>query len=140
VPSRVFYRPLEKNDLLPQFGGYGPPDLPAPWHRGRDTSTDANGRYKLTVMPGAGVVCFQAHGASASGAAYQRMPRATKQQIDDGIVDRKFGWFRTVGQGGYYNPEYMHAYQVIRPALTDRTATLNVTVRSNDPPKGGKTP
>jgi hypothetical protein len=41
-----------------------------------------------------------------------------------------------------FNPEYMHTYKVIRPALTDRTATLDVTVRSNDPPapKDGKRP
>jgi len=137
VPSRVFYRPLEKNDLLPQFSGYGPPDLPAPWHRGRDTKTDLDGRYKLTVMPGAGVVCFQAYGAGAKGTGYQKA-RATKEEIDDGIVDGKFGHFRTVGQGGLYNPEYMDAYKVIRPAVTDRTATLDVTVRSNDPPGSGK--
>ena len=137
VPSRVFYRPLEQNEWLPRFGGYSPPDLPAPWHRGRDTNTDVSGRYKLTVMPGSGVVHFQAFGAGVHGTGYQRA-RATKQEIDDGIVDRKFGHFRTVGQGGMYNPEYMHVYKVIRPKLTDRTATLNVTVRSNDPLKGGK--
>src|SRR5262249_55376999 len=37
APSRVFYRPLQKNQLLDRFSGYDPPDLPAPWHRGRDT-------------------------------------------------------------------------------------------------------
>ena len=137
VPSRVFYRPLEQNEHLPRFGGYSPPDLPAPWHRGRDTKTDLEGRYRITVMPGAGVVNFQAYGTGAHGTGYQTA-RATKQEIDDGIVDRQFGHFRTVGQGGLYNPEYMNAYKVIRPKLTDRTATLDVTVRSNDPPKSGK--
>jgi RNA polymerase sigma factor (sigma-70 family) len=139
VPSRVFYRPLEQNDLLSRFGGYSPPDLPAPWHRGRDTKTDLEGRYRLTVMPGAGVVCFQAYGAGTNGTGYQKA-QATKQEIEDGIVDRKFRHFRTVGQGGLFNPEYMDSYKVIRPALTDRTAALNVTVRSNDPPKGRKHP
>jgi hypothetical protein len=132
VPSRVFYRPLEKNELLPQFSGYDPPDLPAPWHRGRDTKTDADGRYKLTVMPGAGVVNVQAHILDG----YQR-GRATKQEIADGIVDAQMGHFRAVGQGGMYNPEYMNAYKVISPALPDRTATLDVTVRPVDRPKLG---
>src|SRR5262249_3412532 len=54
--SRFFCRPLERNALLGNFGGYAPPDYPAPWHRGRDTKTDYDGRYKITVMPGAGVV------------------------------------------------------------------------------------
>jgi hypothetical protein len=130
APSRVFYRPLEKNALLDRFPGYGPPDLPAPWHRGRDTKTDLDGRYKVTVMPGAGVVHFQAYGA------YQTA-RATKQEIEEGIVDRQFGHFRTVGQGGMYNPEYMSTYKVICPPATDRTATLDVTVRPAEQPKAG---
>jgi len=127
VASRVFYRPLEKNDQL--FDGYGPPDYPAPWHWGRDTKTDMEGRYKITVAAGVGVVNFQAYGGS-----YERA-QATKQEIDDGIVDPKFGHFRTVGQGGMYNPGYMHAYKVITPAAADRKATLDVTVRATDPPK-----
>ena len=97
----MFYRPLAVNNLLPRFSGYAPPDFPAPWHRGRDTKTDVNGRYKLTVMPGAGVVNLQTYGAGANGTGYQRA-RATKQEIDDGIVDRQFGHFRTVGQGGMF--------------------------------------
>jgi RNA polymerase sigma factor (sigma-70 family) len=134
APSRVFYRPLEKNAFLDKFGGYNPPDLPAPWHRGRDTKTDMDGRYKITVMPGTGVVSFQAYGAGANGLGYQTA-RATKQEIDDGIVDRQFGHFRTVGQGGMYNPEYMNAYKIIKPAETERTATLDVSYRENERPK-----
>jgi RNA polymerase sigma factor (sigma-70 family) len=133
APSRVFYRPLEQNALLDQYPGYNPPGLPAPWHRGRDTKTDPDGRYKITVMPGAGVVHVQAFGA-------YRTARATQQEIEEGIVDRQFGHFRTVGQGGMYNPEFMSAYKVIRPAATEPTATLDVTVRPAEQPKpdGGK--
>src|SRR5262249_55151609 len=121
VASRVFYRPLETNDQL--FAGYDPPDYPAPWHRGRDTKTDMDGNYKITVLAGGGVVNFQAYGGR-----YQRA-KATQQEIDDGIVDKQFGFFRTRGQGGMYNPEYMHAYTVIRPKPADRTMTLDVTYR-----------
>jgi RNA polymerase sigma factor (sigma-70 family) len=128
APSRVFYRPLEKNVLLDQFPGYGPPDLPAPWHRGRDTKTELDGRYKITVMPGAGVLLVQAFGA------YQTA-RTTKQEINEGIVDPRLGFFRAVGQGGMFRPEDMSAYQVISPAATDRTAALNVTVRPPEQPK-----
>ncbi|HJT78308.1 MAG TPA: carboxypeptidase regulatory-like domain-containing protein, partial [Gemmataceae bacterium] len=130
VPSRVFYRPLEKNALLDQFPGYTPPDLPAPWHRGRDTKTDLDGRYKITVMPGAGVVLVQAFGA------YQTA-RTTKQEIDEGIVDRQLGFFRAVGQGGMFRPEDMSAYKVISPAATERTATLDFTVRPAEQPTPG---
>jgi hypothetical protein len=126
APARVFYRPLESNDQLGNFPGYGPPDLPAPWHRGRDTKTDLGGRYCITIMPGLGVVQFQTYGD------FQRA-RATQKEIDDGIVDKQFGHFRTVGQGGMYNPEYMNAYRVIRPAAADRTATLDVTVQPTKP-------
>ena len=126
VASRVFYQPLAKNEDL--FDGYGPPDMPAPWHRGRDTKTDMEGRFKITVAQGAGVMNFQAYGGS-----YERA-RATKQEIDDGIVDKQFGHFRTVGQGGHFNPEYMHAYRVISPAAKDRTATLDVKYRPSEPP------
>jgi RNA polymerase sigma factor (sigma-70 family) len=121
VASRVFYQPLAKNEDL--FDGYAPPDMPAPWHRGRDTKTDMEGRFKITVAQGAGVMNFQAYGGS-----YERA-RATQQEIDDGIVDKQFGHFRTVGQGGHFNPEYMHAYKVISPPAKDRTATLDVKYR-----------
>jgi hypothetical protein len=119
VPSRVFYRPLLNSDQVPD--GYDPPDLPAPWHWGRDTKTDLDGRYKITVAAGPGVMNFQAYGGS-----YERA-RATQKEIDDGIVDKQFGHFRTRGQGGMYNPEYMNAYRVIRPKPDDRAATLDVT-------------
>jgi RNA polymerase sigma factor (sigma-70 family) len=125
VASRVFYRPLETNDVL--FDGYDPPDHPAPWHWGRDTKTDMDGRYKITVLAGGGVVNFQAYGGS-----YERA-KATQQEIDDGIVDKQFGHFRTRGQGGMYNPEYMHAYKVIRPKAADRTMTLDVTCQPEKP-------
>jgi RNA polymerase sigma factor (sigma-70 family) len=128
VPCRVFYRPLEKNELGGRFPGYDPPDLPAPWHRGRDLFTDADGRYKLTVMPGAGVVHIQANNRSVYETA-----GATRQDIEDGIVDEKMGWFRTVGQGGHYNPEYMNAFKVISPAASERTMTLDVTLRRAAP-------
>jgi RNA polymerase sigma factor (sigma-70 family) len=124
VPSRVFYRPLEKNDLLGAFGGYGPSDLPAPWHRGRDTKTDLAGRYRLTVLPGAGVVTVQAF----VHASYQSA-RATPQEIADGIVDRQLGHFLTVGQGGMLNPEFMHAYKVISPPPAERALPLDFTIR-----------
>jgi hypothetical protein len=93
----------------------------------------------LAAVPGCLRRAAEGSGAGANGTGYEKA-RPTKQEIDDGIVDRRFGHFRTVGQGGMLNPEYMDADKVIRPALTDRTATLNVTVRSNDPPKGGKKP
>jgi hypothetical protein len=121
VASRVFYRPLESSDQV--FDGYDPADYPAPWHRGRDTKTDMDGRYQITVLAGGGVVSFQAYGGS-----YERA-RATQKEIDDGIVDKQFGHFRTRGQGGMYNPEFMHAYKVIGLKPTDRTATLDVTYR-----------
>ncbi|HJZ94231.1 MAG TPA: sigma factor-like helix-turn-helix DNA-binding protein, partial [Gemmataceae bacterium] len=127
APSRVFYRPLAKNDQL--YGGYGPPDYPAPWHRGRDTKTDLQGRYKITVATGPGVVNFQAYGGN-----YERA-RATQNEIDDGIVDKQFGHFRTLGQGGMFNPEYMHVYKVVDFGAKERAATLDVTVRPQDQPK-----
>jgi hypothetical protein len=132
APARVFYRPLQSNEQLGKFPDYSPPDLPAPWHRGRDTRTDLDGRYRLTVMPGSGVVHVQAYGAFEPAQAVQK-------HIDDGIIDKQFGHFRTVGQGGMYNPEYMNAYKVICPPASDRTATLDVTVlpvkpKSKEPP------
>jgi RNA polymerase sigma factor (sigma-70 family) len=126
VSCRVFYRPLETNEFM---DGYGPPELPAPWHRGRDTHTDAQGRYAITVLQGAGVLHIQADNMGA----YQTA-QATKQEIDDGIVDKRFGHFRCAGQGGMYNPEIMNAYRVIRPARTDRTATLDVALQPKEPP------
>jgi len=118
---------LAKNDQL--YGGYGPPDYPAPWHRGRDTKTDLQGRYKITVATGPGVVNFQAYGGN-----YERA-RATQNEIDDGIVDKQFGHFRTLGQGGMFNPEYMHVYKVVDFGAKERAATLDVTVRPQDQPK-----
>jgi hypothetical protein len=129
VASRVFYRPLQINHMLDKFGGYDPPDYPAPWHRGRDTKSDMEGRYKITVMPGAGVVNFQTYGGSYQSA------RATQKEIDDGIVDKQFGHFRTTGQGGMFNPEYMQAYKVIRPSAKERTMTLDITVTPSEIPK-----
>ena len=121
VASRVFYRPLMDSDAVPDE--YDPPDYPAPWHRGRDTKTDMEGRYKITVAAGAGVLNFQAYGGS-----YERA-KATQKEIDDGIVDKQFGHFRTRGQGGMFNPEYMHAYRVLRLKAAERTTTVDVTYR-----------
>jgi hypothetical protein len=70
---------------------------------------------------GGGVVSFQAYGGS-----YERA-KATQKEIDDGVVDKQFGHFRTRGQGGMFNPEYMHAYKFIEPKATVRAATLDVT-------------
>ena len=130
VASRVFYRPLETNELL--YGGYGPADYPAPWHRGRDTKTDLDGRYKITVAAGRGVVNIQTYGGN-----YERA-RATQKEIDDGIVDKKLGHFRTLGQGGMFKPEYMHAYKVVNFGAKERTATLDVTVRPAESAKPAK--
>jgi RNA polymerase sigma factor (sigma-70 family) len=127
VASRVFYRPLETNESI--YGGYGPPDYPAPWHRGRDTKTDLDGRYKITVAAGGGVVNIQTYGGN-----YERA-RATQKEIDDGIVDKQFGHFRVLGQGGMFNPEYMHAYKVVNFGAKERAATLDVTVRPAEPAK-----
>jgi RNA polymerase sigma factor (sigma-70 family) len=133
VLSRVFYRPLRKNDLQGQFPGYvyDQDAFPAPWHRGRDTISDADGRYKITVMPGAGLVHVQAintHGGSFLDPHYQTT-EATKQDVADGIVDKQFGFFQTTGQGGMYNPQSMNAFRVIHPSATDRTGTLDVMVK-----------
>jgi hypothetical protein len=77
-------------------------------------------------MPGPGVIHVQAYGA------FEPAPAAQKD-IDDGIIDKQYGHFRTVGQGGMYNPEYMNAYKVIRPAATDHAMTLDVTVQPVKP-------
>jgi hypothetical protein len=62
----------------------------------------------------------------AYGGSYERA-KATQKEIDDRIVDKQFGHLGTRGQGGMYNPEYMHAYKIIEPKATDRAATLDVT-------------
>jgi RNA polymerase sigma factor (sigma-70 family) len=133
VRSRVFYRPLDRNSLLDRFPGYvyEQDAFPAPWHHGRDTITEADGHYKITVMPGAGVFHVQALGDEPGSFLNTRYltARATKQDITDGIVDGQLGFFHTIGQGGMYNPEYMHAFRVIHPTATDTTATLDVTLR-----------
>jgi hypothetical protein len=132
VPSRVFYRPLESN--LELYGGYDPPDQPAPWHRGRDTKTDMDGRYKITVIWGPGVMHFQAYGGD-----YEKA-KATKKDVDDGIINPQFGSFRTRGQGGMYNPEWMNAYRVIDPKAIDKIGTLDVTYQpvQSEPRRGGR--
>ena len=111
VASRVFYRPLEKNDHL--FGGYGPPDYPAPWHWGRDTKTDMEGRYKITVAAGVGVVNFRLRRVVRRTQATSR-----KSTMDRGLEVRSL----SNGRPGGCITGYMHAYKVITPRR-DRKAT-----------------
>src|SRR5262249_4734253 len=60
IRAHVFSHPLEKNELLEKTPGYDWQAFGA-WPQDDSPRTDADGRYRLTALPGPGLLQIQSH-------------------------------------------------------------------------------
>jgi len=116
VRARVWYRPLQGNELEKRTPGYTP-DGSAPWGEGDDGLTDKDGTYRVNALSGPGLLLVQAW----DGTTPKRYPEARLDPKDEA---RGAYWapfkdqpqmfvFKTGGRGGGYGPEQVNGYRVL---------------------------
>jgi hypothetical protein len=124
VSGRVFYRPLWSNQWVNEHPGYDVPGL-APWYSETDVWTEADGRFRLTVIPGPGILHVQALERDYLPA------KLAAEHDNDEIILLDMGTlkvFRTSGQGGASRPEWLQAYRVLRIPADAKTFTADMVV------------
>jgi len=130
--GRVFYESLRVNDEYARTPGYAfPRDDPHAPHLARsvDGYTDVEGRYRVTVLPGPGVLFVQASDGGTASDRYVH-PKVAAADRDPKLFTMEFGgYFRTYGRGGFFPMESLHAYGVIRPAAGERGLTADFALQ-----------
>jgi protocatechuate 3,4-dioxygenase beta subunit len=122
VRARVVYAPLRNNEYFTSTPGYDKPQTNVTlWVDSREMITGADGRYRLTALPGAGALFVQA--ASAAGRFIQ--PVVAKEDQDPAVYHANGQFFLTRGQGNIFPMSHLHAYRLIRPAADADTETVN---------------
>jgi hypothetical protein len=123
VFGHVFYEPLWSNRWVEGHADYAAPGI-APRYAEAEGETDADGRFKLTVLPGPGVLHVQAleHAyLPAKLAAEDDNDEVTLEELDQKV-------FRTTGQGGHASPSQLSGYRVLRIPDGTKALTADVTV------------
>ena len=127
VRSHVFYRPLQSNTWVDDHPGYDTPGI-APWYADGSAWTDADGRFKLTAVPGPGILHVQVPGHEIEREYATAILAA---EDDTAEILTNFGGiqtFKTGGQGGGYGPMNLNAYRVLRIPADAKSFTANVVV------------
>lgn len=118
VRARVVYCPLANNENFERTPGYAAPQAQLGlWVDSREMITGADGRYRLTALPGPGALFVRAMNREAQFA----QPSVRKEDRDPEIYDQEGEVFLTVGLGDIFPMRHLHAYRLIRPAA-DATA------------------
>src|SRR5262249_30782461 len=125
VRAYLFYRPLTSNKWVQDNPGYRGPGI-APWPMEANVWSDYAGRFKMTVVEGPGILHVQVIGPDRE--RDYRITTLDPKDNTDEIVDKKFGNFNTIGQGGMFGPMNTHAYRVLRIAAGAKTFSTDVTV------------
>src|SRR5207249_2389689 len=111
VRAYLFYRPLASNKWVQDNPGYRGPGI-APWPMEANVWGDYAGKFKMTVVEGPGILHVQVIGADRPR-EYPTVSLDPKDNTDE-IVNKQFGNFNTIGQGGMFGPSNTHAYRVLR--------------------------
>jgi RNA polymerase sigma factor (sigma-70 family) len=115
VRARVVYCPLYNNEPYVSTPGYAVPRTQLTlWVDSREMVTGADGRYRLTALPGPGALFVQA----VAGRFTQ--PSVPKEDRIPGVYDAESEVFLTLGLGDIFPMPHIHAYRLIKPA-TDAT-------------------
>jgi RNA polymerase sigma factor (sigma-70 family) len=112
VRGRVIYTALVTNDFVPRTPGYVQPE-PAPRAGDDSAFTDAEGRYRLTALPGPGVLKAQAVFGESNPCPYMTA-RVAPEDSDPTIYGKDFDDFHLYNGGGY-PLSYVNAYRIVRP-------------------------
>jgi RNA polymerase sigma factor (sigma-70 family) len=123
VKARVVYSPLITNGHFNTTPGYAAPRTQLNlWIDSREMMTDADGRYRLTALPGLGGLFVM---AAAGGADYTHPPTPPKEEQDPAIYHQRAEVFFTIGLGDIFPLPDIHAYRLIRPAADAATLTAD---------------
>jgi RNA polymerase sigma factor (sigma-70 family) len=125
VRGYLFYRPLASNQWVQDHPGYRGPGI-APWPLEANVWSDYAGRFLMTAVEGPGILHVQVIGPDRP----RDYPTARLDPKDntDEIVNKKFGHFNTIGQGGLFGPMNTHAYRVLRIPAGAKAFSIAVTV------------
>jgi RNA polymerase sigma factor (sigma-70 family) len=111
VRARVVYAPLYNNKNYGSTPGYDHPRTQLTlWVDSREMTTGADGRFRLTALPGSGALFVQA----VAGRFTQ--PVVAKEDRDPGAYRADADLFVTLGLGDIFPMSHLHAYRLIRPA------------------------
>jgi RNA polymerase sigma factor (sigma-70 family) len=135
VRGYVFYRPLASNTWDDKYPADVTPGL-TPWAGDTNAWTDAAGRFKLTAVPGPGVLYVQVFDGS-----YRAATLAPEDDTDE-VMEKAgppAGTFKVRGQGERFSPSSIKAYRVLHIPADAKTFTADMTVDPGDAPDpGGK--
>jgi protocatechuate 3,4-dioxygenase beta subunit len=121
VRARVVYAPLWTNEHYASTPGHDKPRTPLTlWVDSREMITGADGRYRLTALPGPGALFVRA----VPGAGRFTQPAVAPEDRNPAIYHARAETFLTLGLGDIFPLPDLHAYRLIRPAAgaTDVTA------------------
>ncbi len=127
VRGHVFYRPLAGNTWLRKHPVYDPPTM-APHPADADAWTDNDGRFRLTAVPGEGVLHVQVLGHRRER-EYTMAKLAPEDDNDDVVA-----WqgvqkvFNTRGPRAGYGPHNLNAYRVLRIPADAKAFTADVSL------------
>jgi RNA polymerase sigma factor (sigma-70 family) len=120
VRARVVYAPLRNNENYSSTPGYKKPPATL-WIDSREMITGADGRYRLTALPGPGALFVQA----VAGARQYTLPAVPKEEQDPGIYDARGETFWALGLGDIFPMSDLNAYRLIRPAADAAALTAD---------------
>jgi RNA polymerase sigma factor (sigma-70 family) len=127
VRAHVWYRPLADNDWEEKTPGYEWLAFGS-WAEDDTATTGDDGRYRITVLPGRGLLHFQTQDLNPTEYPPARLDPKDK---DRGVYSMPFKdmpgliQFDTGGRGGMYGPESLNAYRVINPKPGDTQVTAD---------------
>jgi RNA polymerase sigma factor (sigma-70 family) len=125
VRARVVYCPLLNNEYFDRTRGYDKPHTQLTlWVDSREMISGADGRYRLTGLPGPGALFVRAVGR----AGQFTQPSVPKKDQDPQIYDAQGEVFMTRGLGDIFPMSDLHAYRLIRPAADAAEVTADFTL------------
>jgi RNA polymerase sigma factor (sigma-70 family) len=133
VRAYILYRPLASNDWEDKYPIYSSPKVSpglAPWVSDTETWSDAEGRFKLTAVPGPGMLQVQVFDGDFATA--QLAPEDDTEEIVE-KTGRDAGTFNVRGTGGHVRAISLNAYRVLRIPADAKTLNVELTVEANVP-------
>ncbi|HEV3079715.1 MAG TPA: sigma-70 family RNA polymerase sigma factor [Gemmataceae bacterium] len=118
VRARVVYAPLFNNGNYTTTPGYARPQFDVLlWVDSREMITTADGRYKLTALPGPGALFVHA----VDNPEQFTQPSVRKEDRDPVIYAAGAETFMTLGLGDMFPMSHLNAYRLVRPVGDDAT-------------------